>query len=277
MKRITLCADDYAQSPPISRAILRLVEMRRIDAVSCLTLSPTWRKDARNLMAVADGQRIGLHFNLTLPFAQPRHGISKIMAASLLRAIDRSWLKRTFDSQWQSFIRFIGRPPDFVDGHQHVHVFPVVREIIASEIASRSPSCTVRNLAPPPSLPPDLAKRRLLETLNHGMLRTLRKHGLTTNHSFAGFRDYERNSGFPDLFRKWLEATTADTLIMCHPGLPGDDPADPIHRCRTAEFRYLSSPDFERDLNAAFQPDSVHRRASLSSSSSFFSTGANRL
>ncbi len=143
MKRITLCADDYSQSPAISNAILHLVEMGRLDAVSCLTLSPTWRNDARSLIAAENGQHIGLHFNLTFPFDQPERKVSKIMAACMLRTIDRTYLRKTFDTQWQSFVRFVGRPPDFVDGHQHVHVLPVVRDIIVEE--------SQRGLRPVPS------------------------------------------------------------------------------------------------------------------------------
>ena len=251
MKRITLCADDYAQSPAINRAILRLVEMGRLDAVSCLTLSPTWKADARNLLAAENGQRVGLHFNLTLPFDQPARKVSTIMASCLLRKIDKATLLRTFDSQWQSFIRFFGRPPDFIDGHQHVHVFPVVREIITTEIAARSPSCSIRSLSPPSGLPSHLLKRSVLECFNRRMVTLIRKKGLSSNHTFAGFRSYPSSTDFPVLFNRWLSAATDDTLIMCHPGFAGSDTTDPIRNCRPDEFLYLSSPEFENDLRAA--------------------------
>ena len=65
MKRaIVLCADDYAHTKPISRAILDLAANKRISALSCMTASPHWPEHGRWLRDVRDAVDIGLHITL---------------------------------------------------------------------------------------------------------------------------------------------------------------------------------------------------------------------
>ena len=37
-----------------------------------------------------------------------------------------------------------GRPPDFIDGHQHVHLFPQVRDAVLKVVAEAAPDAWVR-------------------------------------------------------------------------------------------------------------------------------------
>ena len=39
-------------------------------------------------------------------------------------------MTREVRAQFEAFADAFGRPPDFVDGHQHVHLFPQVREAV---------------------------------------------------------------------------------------------------------------------------------------------------
>jgi len=67
-KGITLCADDYALSAPVSAGILELARSGRLHAVSCMTDSPRWAEDGA-LLRDLPGVEIGLHLNFTEPFA----------------------------------------------------------------------------------------------------------------------------------------------------------------------------------------------------------------
>jgi len=251
MKRFTLCADDYAQSPAISGGILRLVEAERLNAVSCLTESPRWEKDARDLLAVAGNCAIGLHFNLTLPFGQTGRRVSPLLAQACLRAVPAEWVRRRFDRQWEAFVRATGRFPDFVDGHQHVHVFPGIREVVVERLRDFVPSCRVRSLTPPVALEGMPPKERLLGRVARPLPRLLAEADLMTNRFFAGFRPYREEVDFGEKFRHWLAVCPDRTLIMCHPGLPADDPSDPIAGCRPGEFDYFASDAFAADLREA--------------------------
>lgn len=249
MKDLTLCADDYSQSATINRAILRLVGLGRVNAVSCLSQSFTWHRDARNL-AAAGAPQVGLHFNLTLPLALPERKVSWVMAASMTGQLDPRWVRRTFESQWQEFIRHFGRPPDFVDGHQHIHVFPVIRETIVDYLASHHAGCWVRTLNPLPGLPSGPLKQRVLQRLGKPLEDRLREASIPTNSGFAGFRSYRKPHQFREQFRNWLGNHRENTVIMCHPGLESTDPSDPIRHSRFEEFLYLSSGFFETDCTS---------------------------
>lgn len=251
MKRFTLCADDFAQSPAISAGILRLVETGRLQAVSCLTESPRWKTDACALLAVAGGCAIGLHFNLTLPFGQTGRRVSPLLAQSLARVIPDAWVRRRFDEQWEAFVRVTGRFPDFVDGHQHVHVFPGIRDVVVERLHDFVPSCRVRSLTPPFALREMPAKEHFLGRIARPLPRLLAEAGLATNRFFAGFRPYREGVDFGAKFRHWLAVCPDDTLIMCHPGLPAKDSSDPIAGCRPGEFDYLASREFLADASAA--------------------------
>jgi len=251
MKRLTLCADDFAQSPAISAGILRLVETRRLQAVSCLTESPHWKKDAHDLLAVAENCAIGLHFNLTLPFGQTARRVSCVLGQALARAIPGDWVRRRFDAQWDAFVRATGRFPDFVDGHQHVHAFPVIREVVVERLHDFVPSCRVRSLRSPAELREMPPKEHLLGRIARPLPRLIADAGLATNRFFAGFRPYREGIDFGQTFRRWLAVCPDDTLIMCHPGLPANDPSDPIAHCRSGEFDYLASDAFLAETSEA--------------------------
>jgi predicted glycoside hydrolase/deacetylase ChbG (UPF0249 family) len=251
MKRLTLCADDYAQSPAISGGILRLVEAGRLQAVSCLSESPRWKKDALDLLAAAGDCAIGLHFNLTLPFGQTARRVSSVLAQALARGISDAWVRRRFDVQWDAFVRATGRFPDFVDGHQHVHAFPGIREVVVERLHDFVPSCRVRSLTPPLALREMPPKEHLLGWIARPLPRLIADAGLGTNRFFAGFRPYREDIDFGATFRHWLAICPDDTLIMCHPGLPVNDPSDPIACCRAGEFDYLASREFLADASEA--------------------------
>lgn len=246
MKGLTLCADDYSQSAAINRAILKLLDHGRINAVSCLTQSFSWHRDARNL-ASAGAPQVGLHFNLTLPLGIPERRVSTVMAASMIGKLDRCWIRQAFESQWQEFVRHFGRPPDFVDGHQHVHVFPIIRDIIVDHLANNDARCWVRTLNPLPDLPSGPFKQQLLQRLGKPLQSRLDEAGIPTNSGFAGFRSYRKPHQFRKQFRSWLGSHREGTLIMCHPGLTSTDPSDPIRDSRIEEFHYLASDLYKSD------------------------------
>jgi predicted glycoside hydrolase/deacetylase ChbG (UPF0249 family) len=143
------------------------------------------------------------------------------------------------------------RAPDFVDGHQHGHIFPGIREVVVERLHDFVPSCRVRSLNPSPGLADTPPKERLLGRIARPLPRLLAEAGLATNRFFAGFRPYREGIDFGAKFRRWLAVCPDDTLIMCHPGLSASDPSDPIARHRPGEFDYLASEAFLTDASEA--------------------------
>ena len=274
MKRITLCADDFAQSAAISAGILQLVAAERLQAVSCLTESPEWPDMAQRLKALGTSHQTGLHFNLTHGFQgttlakcrveqaqgttlakcrvepdsqEPAQALGPLMLCALLHQLDPATIRRRFVQQWQSFENHYGHPPAFVDGHQHVHAFPMIRRIVIEETRHRNPSAWLRV----PHATGLMPKVLVMRALTAGLAASVRNAGLASNARFAGYRPFRDDFDFARFFRHLLTKISGATLVMCHPGLAAEDPADPIARCRQAELDYFLSDQFPADLAAA--------------------------
>src|SRR5262245_2299761 len=145
VRRIWLCADDYGISPGVNTAIRDLIVRGRLNATSVMVLPPTFtRSEAVSLsMLNTAGKRaaIGLHLTLTAPFRpstqnfQPLAGgaflpVKLLLRRAMLRKLDRRALASEVAAQFKAFHAVFGFAPDFVDGHQHVHLFPQVCDVV---------------------------------------------------------------------------------------------------------------------------------------------------
>ena len=131
LKPILLCADDFAQSRAISAGILALARAGHVSAVSCFTDSPLWPELGRELTDARKDLLIGLHFNLTFPFGFGERPLWHWMIRSIANRLDATALRAALARQLTSFIEVAGRRPDYIDGHQHVHAFPHIRDLVA--------------------------------------------------------------------------------------------------------------------------------------------------
>jgi hypothetical protein len=127
MRRIVLCIDDYALRPGVDAAVLELAARGLVSATSCLVGSPRWPAAAAALRAVdRSNLDVGLHLDFTeAPFdASLRHGLGDFIARAYLRRLPADRLAREIRAQFDAFEQAMGRAPDHVDGHQHVHQLP---------------------------------------------------------------------------------------------------------------------------------------------------------
>ena len=100
--------------------------------------------EAASLKMLNAGTRrfaIGLHVTLTAPFHPMSPGfrptrdgafltLEQMLLRGLLRRLAKKQLALEIATQFKAFVSMFGRVPDFVDGHQHVHIFPQVREAL---------------------------------------------------------------------------------------------------------------------------------------------------
>jgi predicted glycoside hydrolase/deacetylase ChbG (UPF0249 family) len=267
-RRIRLCADDYGISHAVNAAIRDLVLQGRINATSVMVLAPTFdRSEALALAILNAGSRrveIGLHFTLTAPFrplsadyAPMQEGaflpLGRTLQSALLRKLQTDRIAREAQAQFKAFVAAFGRPPDFIDGHQHVHLFPQVRDAVLSLAKAHAPNAWLRQCGTPPGRA-RLGDRKalLLNALSRGFRKRAARLGLKVNPAFAGTYNFNDRADFAALFPRVLEGLPDGGLVMCHPGKVDAElqRLDPLTTLREAEYRYFAGPDFPSLLAA---------------------------
>lgn len=250
---IVLCADDYAQHRGIDDAVCALLEQRRLSAVSCMSSAPRWRERSaprlREQAAGDDRADIGLHLNLTESFGAQPVSLAGLIVKSYARRLDAGALRTGFARQFDAFEDGMGRAPDFIDGHQHVHQLPQVSEalveLLERRYGARKP--WVRNTVPASGVRG--AKPAMLRMLGGvALARRLREGGIATNAGFGGVYGFDRGD-YGVLFDEWLASAATGTLLMCHPAA-STCAHDPIGHQRLVEYRFFSSGEFPALLAA---------------------------
>ncbi len=258
-RRLSLCADDFGQSAAINAGVLSLLASGRLQATSVLSEGPVWAEGAARLKALLSSTNpqadVGLHLNLTHPFegailARP---LPHWLLSCTLRLASKHEVRDSFLRQVEAFVRHYDRLPDYLDGHQHVHAFPVVRDAVMEIIDQCWQGQTVRPwLRVPERLTGDDAafKAFVLRASTRGFGALAESHGLRTTPAFGGLYSLQPDDGFEGRMKRWLRESPDGTLIMCHPGLTNreaPDASDPIAPARAVEYAYLSGEAFLAD------------------------------
>ncbi len=247
---IVLCADDYGIAPGVGRAIRELLAAGRLSATSCMVVSPDFAAEGPLLQPFLERADIGLHLTLT-----QNRSLGALMRAAYLGQLDKRAIAAEIDRQVEQFTQILGRGPDFIDGHQHVHLLPGVREPVLA--ASRKMGIYLRLTDEPLAA---ILRRRVapgkaafLSLMARPMARQTRHAGVRRNSGFRGARSFAEHESFRTLFRRMVEGSPAGTIVMCHPGLVDEALAgrDPVTTARDAEYAYLMSAEFPGDLAAA--------------------------
>ena len=187
-----------------------------------------------------------MHFRPTdggmfLPF--PR-----LLRSGLLRRLDPEMIHAELMEQLSAFQDLFGRPPDYVDGHQHAQLFPQVREAFLRAVKQAAPGAWVRQGG---RLQP-LAKRLgspkglLLDILSTRFRKLASKAGIPFNPAFAGAYDFSKAPDFGVLMGEFLDGMPEGGLVMCHPGYVDDMliSLDPLTTQRESEHAYLAGSQF---------------------------------
>lgn len=255
-RAIVLCADDYALYPLIDQAVIQLAGKGRLSATSCMTTSPRWATAAHDLKPLRPHLAVGLHFNLT-----ESHG-GVYQALGLKQAIVQTYTRRWRVAQWQAVLRqqldafeaAMGTAPDFIDGHQHVHQLPGVRQALLAELSTRYGAHErpwVRSTVPAGQL--WRASKALIIALLGGFAATRlwQQAGLRTNCGFAGVYGFDAPTpqDYGAHMQAWLAQVQPGSLLMCHPAA-GVMPNDAIAAQRPVECAYLLSDAFVQALQA---------------------------
>ena len=269
VRRISLCADDYGISPGVNRGIRDLIERGRLNATSVMVVGPAAGGDevAALQAAITKAARcaVGLHVTLSAPFRpltmhfRPLDGgmflsFSKLLRAGLFRLLDVEIVQAELVVQLAAFREKFGRNPDFVDGHQHVQLYPQVRDAFLAAVKQQAPNAWIRQAGRTLPLTTRLAspKAFFLDALSAQFRRRASAANIPFNPGFAGAYDVSRKPDFGALMQRFLDQLPEGGVIMCHPGFVDEIliGLDPLTVQRESEYAYLAGEDFPRLLAA---------------------------
>jgi chitin disaccharide deacetylase len=268
-RRVWLCADDYGLAEGVNRAIRDLISRGRLNATSVMTVGPAiGRGEAAALQEVAAASprcAIGLHATLTAPFRpltmhfRPLDGglflpFPAMLRSGLLRRLDGGLIEDEVAAQLTAFKDLFGRAPDFVDGHQHVQLFPQVRDAFLRAVKDAAPAAWVRQggRLQPLSRRLTAPKALVLDVLSAQFRKRAAAAGIPFNPAFAGAYDFTKAPDFAVLMEGFLDGLPEGGLVMCHPGFVDETLVglDPLTTQREAEHAFLASDRFPALLAA---------------------------
>lgn len=265
-KRIVLCADDYGQAPEISQSIITLIINGRLSATSCLVNSPYWMEHAKLLIPFKSQVDIGLHFNLTEGNAISKRYIEiygaklsslpTLLRKAFLRKLDSEAIEAECQAQIDRFTEAINFLPNFIDGHQHVHQFPVIRDVFIRVYKQRlrqqnSYVRWVNEKIKLTDLRKNFKKIVIRATGSNALKKQLEYHHIPHNQSFAGIYSFSKVGQYGKKFQRFLHEIEDGGMIMCHPGLASASTEDVIAEARYEEYQYLGDSQFLMDCYAA--------------------------
>ncbi|MCG7392520.1 ChbG/HpnK family deacetylase [Microvirga sp. ACRRW] len=262
-RNVIFCADDYGLSDGVSRGIVELAEMGRLSATGAMTNMPGWRRNAAALKPLRGRIGIGLHLNLTtgsplgtMPKLAPAGRLpllEAVLGMSFKGRLDQTEIAGEIARQLDAFEEAFGETPSFVDGHQHVHVLPVVRAALfqvlkerghAGRLWLRDPSDRAVAIL---RRPIGRGKALLVKGFARGFAKQAQAEGFATNRGFSGFAPFDLSVSPQRIFETAFSRLGASPLVMCHPGYMDDElrALDPAVESRVAELEYLKSDQFD--------------------------------
>lgn len=258
MKRIILCADDYGQNLAISQAIIELLSEKNLSATSCLVTSPLWQNLVPRLEPLKNNVDIGLHFNLTQgkPLSKELPAfftLKDLLIKTHLGKLDKRPFVAELNAQFDLFVNTVGQLPDFIDGHQHVHQFPIIRDAVFDVYDERlremGHNYYIRSTFERSSLYrfKDVAFLKQLAIQLTGGIKfkeELVKRKIPHNETFAGIYNFKDALSYARYFPRFLQQVNDSGLIMCHPALLSPEEAPEMANARHQEYLYLSSNHF---------------------------------
>jgi predicted glycoside hydrolase/deacetylase ChbG (UPF0249 family) len=190
------------------------------------------------------------------------HPLGRFLSRLFTGRIDPAEVEAEFAAQEQRFCELVGHQADFVNGHQHVHAFAPIDDILADLLGRRQPLAYVRRVREPWSMlarmPGARGKRAFLSWMGQRAARLLDRLGFPGNDSLAGITNPECVAK-PDYLTRWLSCIPGRTVeLACHPGyldlsLVGRDCErdDGLLERRVDELRRLQEPGFAAACRAA--------------------------
>jgi len=243
-RTVIINADDVGLHPAVDEAVARLAEIGVVTSASVMTLG---RPDAGTLRTCARyGVDLGLHLDFTSDMANRRYRAARTIGSLILETwcgrLDAHRARDIVADQLQRFLALTGAAPAFVDGHEHAHQLPVIRDALLAVLREHGCGATfIRSTRPRRWRG---AKAALIGLLGARRLEAQARHaGHRCNSDFCGVYNLREDARLEALWRTWLQTMPQrGALAVCHPATPGMDGGADF---RVREYRFLSSTAFD--------------------------------
>jgi len=243
---IRLCADDYGLAPGIGIAIRTLLKKQRLTSVSCFASGEYWREEAA-LLKPFGGTEWGLHLTVDEPSLW-RLSMKTLRSKRNGEAVLAQW-----ETQLKAFRAELGRDPQYLDGHRHIHQLPGIRPLFETFYRRHfaNTQVWVRVVAPWRSPRPRVARARCFGLTLAGapFRRRMRQANIPFLES-GGYYDFGAKNSYDSIFRKMLRSMQAGELFVCHPGIVDKalTEVDDLFNPREREFEFFNGENFPEAL-----------------------------
>jgi chitin disaccharide deacetylase len=260
-KSICIALDDFGLHAGVNEACLNLALAKRISAVGCMVGAPAWQGGSKLLKQINLPQLdVGLHLDFTEYPLRPnfRSSLMMLIGKCYTGSIQSSVIRDEICAQLDAFENSMNRQPVYVDGHQHIHQLPRISSLLLDELAKRYRENSVwlrSTLYGTPKVRSDsfhlietVKPRVIFQLGGHQFTQMLSNNGFKSNGRLLGVYDFtDANARYSTLMQYWLQAAKTGDLLMCHASATVN-PNDGIGDARLAEYSYLNSEAFDRDL-----------------------------
>ena len=244
-------ADDFGFNHANDKSMLGLCSKGKIDGVSVFPRYIS-DKDINSLLLLRESNniKIGLHFNLTIDANKKSlMSIKKLLIYSFCGFLNKKLISKEFEDQLNLFQEKFGCYPDFIDGHEHVHAFPLIAKVICAKLNQIEYSGLIRFVG---SRSREILFRSIkysfflkfitLEILSINQRKELCKNNLKFNQQFDGLLPQNPSDKLPEILAEiYSKKNLGSTLIMCHPGFQEKESTDNffLSKDRTIEANFL--------------------------------------
>lgn len=239
MKKIIINVDDLGFSHAVNEAVVILAQKKRIQATSFMSLGEVDRAQIDELKRC--NIDIGLHFDLT--GLAGIGNLKQILFKAYLGKLSLTQIHYAVEKQLDLFEDKIDEIPHFIDGHQHVHQFPYIRQILLKILAERySHRIPIRNTE---TFQPELKAKIIYMLGGSALKKTLRQNDWAHNASFGGIYNFNTDlNALKNMWENWLAQVPDNSVIMCHPAKADTHWTDDIYAARCIEYEWLLSDEF---------------------------------
>jgi|TARA_B110000438_G_scaffold19389_1_gene17885 predicted glycoside hydrolase/deacetylase ChbG (UPF0249 family) len=224
-----IIADDFGLCEKHDNVIIELIKQKKINAVSVM-VHPDLKSSRRiDLLKVENNLSIGLHLNLTilLPKNKITNTSTRLLLNNFLVKNNNKIIAQKIQFQINLFEEIFDKFPDFIDGHEHIHIFPNIFRALTKILTSRSLPSKFWVRSPAPSTLSDLYREyqnagiKVIIISFFGILarKKLKSLNLKSNMNFFGFLKLNTTSkNFEKIYNRNLSLLKNNMTLMVHPG-----------------------------------------------------------